>query len=61
MLKLLVIIFKIPEVNAVFCAVSHPPQLIQSAQHLLQLRHFLPGSCCLAVSIQVLGQLCMVT
>ncbi len=37
--------------------VSHPPQLIQSAQHLLQLRHLLPGGCCLAVSIQVLGQL----
>lgn len=36
---------------------SHPPELIQGAQHLLQLGHLLSGGCSLAVPIQVLGQL----
>lgn len=36
---------------------AHPSELIQSAEHLLQLGHLLSGGCRLAVPIQVLGQL----
>lgn len=35
---------------------TDPPELIQSAQHLLQLGHLLSRGGCLAVSIQVLVQ-----
>ena len=36
---------------------THPPQLVQRTQHLLELSHLLSGGSCLAIPIQVLGQL----
>lgn len=36
---------------------THPPELVQSTQHLLQLGHLLPGGRRLAVSVRVLRQL----
>lgn len=38
---------------------AHPPELVQGAEHLLQLLHLLSGCSCLTVSIKILGQLCM--
>lgn len=43
--------------HCVRVCVAHPPELIQGAQHLLQLGHLLSGGCSLAVPIQVLGEL----
>lgn len=37
--------------------VTHPPELVQGTQHLLQLGHLLSGSSRLTIPIKVLGQL----